>query len=241
MKILNCLAILALIATQTAHAITVSSMLEIADGEGKAEIAVTNTESYRQYLNIAVSEITVKDGEIIETPYTRDNIENWSIEVRPTRSIIDAGFKKTITAKFIGDRETLTQDRTFKITIIPSPYFKPGEEPENVMKLVFGFAPVIIIPAENSTPEIDYQLSYKGDKVYIENKGDSFFTAYLNTCKNGFESQETKDCSTRVNVLAGRKMAINLSGLMKTRPTLHVKLKSYGNRSEVLGTYKNEG
>lgn len=50
-----------------------SLALEYADPKGKAVFSITNSEDYRQYISVLLSELFVENGEIRKVPYSRDN------------------------------------------------------------------------------------------------------------------------------------------------------------------------
>lgn len=211
-------------------AIGVSSMLEYVDERGKATFIVSNSESSRQYINTAVSELIVVNGEIKKIPYTRDNIEQWVLDVRPARTILEPGFKKNIVMQYQPKKEEreVDRDRVFQITFVPSPYFADGEVP-NQVKIAFGFAPLLIVPAKKIHP-LEYDMSYQGNKVVVTNKGKNFFSLSLEGCAKDVSQNERQACTTSATVLAGRKLEVILPKNMINAVSLKAKVFSFGSK-----------
>ncbi|HDO1331761.1 TPA: hypothetical protein P2Q98_004561 [Aeromonas veronii] len=212
-----------------ANAIGISSMLEYADEQGRTVFTVSNGESYRQYINTAVSELTVVNGEIKKMPYTRDNIDKWALDIRPARTILEPGFKKDIVVQYQPKEIVRSdRDRVFQLSFVPTPYFAEGEEKQQV-KIAFGFAPLLIVPAKKTQP-LAYELRYQGDSVIVTNKGDGFFSLSLDGCAKDAPANARQECSTSATVLAGRKLTVKLPNEMVKAQTLRAKLFSYGNK-----------
>lgn len=219
----------AMLVASQAKAIGISSMLEYADERGQAIFTVSNGDSYRQYINTAVSELTVVNGEIKKMPYTRDNIDKWAVDIRPARTILEPGFKKNIVVQYQPkDIARSDRDRVFQVSFVPTPYFEEGEEQQQV-KIAFGFAPLLIVPAKDTQP-LSYELRYQSDSVIVTNRGDGFFSLSLDGCKKGTPEKIRQECSTSAIVLAGRTLSVKLPKGMTKTTTLQAKLFSYGNK-----------
>lgn len=219
----------AMLVASQAKAIGISSMLEYTDDRGQATFTVSNGEPYRQYINTAVSELTVVNGEIKKMPYTRDNIDKWALDVRPARTILEPGFKKAIAVQYQPKSvERSDRDRVFQLSFVPTPYFAEGEEKQQV-KIAFGFAPLLIVPAKETQP-LAYDLHYQGDSVVVTNKGDGFFSLSLDGCAKGTPEKARQECSTSATVLAGRTLSVKLPKAMAKASTLQATLFSYGNK-----------
>jgi P pilus assembly chaperone PapD len=221
---------LALCATMPAQAIGINSMLAYTDVQGEAEFVVTNSEDYRQYINVAIAELTVELGQLKKKPYTRDNLSDWALEVHPARTILEPGFKKVFALKYKPRPgvSRLDRDQVFQVSFVPTPYFAEGEK-GNAVKMAFGFAPLLIVPAKDAQP-LEYEMRYRGDKVTVTNKGNTFFTLYLDGCPKGTASQVQKTCRVDATVLAGRELEVALPPAMQSQPSLRAKMASHGNK-----------
>ncbi|KHA56677.1 hypothetical protein NM74_10180 [Aeromonas hydrophila] len=230
MKIAVLISWLLLLVAIPTRAIGINTMIGYADAQGEAEFIITNSEDYRQYINVAISELKVVHGEIKKTPYTRDNLSEWSLEVRPARTILEPGFKKVFSLKHSPKPGVmlLNQDKIFQVSFVPTPYFT-DEDKGNAVKMSFGFSPLLIIPAKEAQP-LAYEMRYQDDKVTVINKGSTFFTLYLDGCAKGTTNQARRACSADATVLAGRKLDVVLPLNMQAQTILKAKMASHGNK-----------
>jgi len=227
-----------------ANAIAIDKMVAFSNSKGEANLTITNTATYRQFINVGVSSVKAEKGELIIEPYTRDNIQDWEIEVWPARTIIDPAFRKTIGVRNLLPLKPRAEDedRMFQLAIIPTPYIDESEKKSNnPVQITFGFAPLIIVPAKE-TPSIQYELAYLGDKLEIFNRGKGFFHASFDTCDDETLEEEKEACAITVLVLAGRRLLIDLPEGMVNQKELRVSLVSYGNKFNVktIYHYKND-
>lgn len=197
--------------TKGVFAIQVSDLFVVANSKDQAVITVTNTESERVFLNSSVSEIIVLDnGSIEEKRYTKDNIEEWKLNVYPARSILEPGFKKDVTMKFTCNEVKCdrNKDQVFKVGLVPIPYYE-GEPDSSLVQFSIGFAPVIIVPANPAEIDLEYTYTKQG-KLTLFNKGKTFI--YVDVLPEGCE--ESKDeCAKYLKILAGRKYEATLDNL----------------------------
>lgn len=224
-----------------AHAIAINTMLEISNSKGEAEFVITNSETYRQYINVLISELIVESGQIKKVPYTRDNVHRWSMASYPARTILEPGFKKTFSLVHqpVAGVPLVNRDKVYQVSFVPTPYFSEGEKKTNAVKMAFGFAPLVIVPAKEPQP-LSYDLSYRGNKVTVANKGNSFFTLYLDGCPKGTADKMRKMCSMDATVLAGRVLELPLSASMVGQSTLKARMASQGNKFKAEATLRKQ-
>lgn len=222
---------LLLLTTVPAHAIGISSMLQYSDPTGKAEFTITNSEDSRQYINVLISELIVENGEIRKVPYTRENVDKWVMSAHPARVIIEPGFKKNFLLMYepIVGEGVSNRDRVFQVSFVPTPYFAENEKKGSAVKMAFGFAPLLIVPAKDPQP-LAYDMTYRGDKVTVVNNGNTAITLFLDGCPKNTAEKERSKCSTDAVVLSGRKLVIDLPEGMTKQSTLQAKLATYGNK-----------
>ncbi|BCO14967.1 hypothetical protein RIMD111065_33230 [Aeromonas hydrophila] len=206
-------------------------MLEVADEHGEVEFSITNTEDYRQYISTAVSEIHVENGQLKKKPYTRDNISTWEVEVHPARTIVEKGFKKKFRVKYAQKIDVGNTDKAYQISFVPTPYFGEGS-PSNTVKIAFGFAPIVIIPAKVTQP-IEYELNVIGDNIQVENKGKTYFSLSIDGCDGVQNIVMKNECSINATLLAGRKMSFPIPSELKKQNTLKARLVSHGAKFKV--------
>ncbi|MFM5881700.1 hypothetical protein ACET7V_20080 [Aeromonas sanarellii] len=242
MKLRMLSAWLTLLVTVPAHAIGINSMLEYSDPKGRAEFTITNTEDQRQYITVLITELIVENGELRKVPYTRDNVDKWVMSAHPARAIVEPGFKKSFLLMYqpiVG--EPVNKDRVFQVSFAPTPYFDKEDEisQNSSVKMAFGFAPLVIVPAKEAQP-LAYDMTYRGDSVTVVNRGNTAFTLFLDGCPQNTADKERSKCSTDAVVLAGRKLNLTLPAVMVSQPTLKAKMATYGNKFKAEATIRKQ-
>lgn len=227
--------------TVPVYAIGIDSMLEYTDMKGEAKFTVTNSDAGRQYINVLISELLVENGNIKKVPYTRDNLNQWAMAAYPARSILEPKFKKEFSLVYQPKKDELVinRDRVFQVSFIPTPYFAEGEKKNNAVKMEFGFAPLVIVPAPQPEP-LNYDMEYRGNSVTVVNKGNSFFTLFLDGCPEGTPDKARSTCSVDATVLAGRKLNIPLSAQIAKQSTLKARMSSHGNKFKAEATLRKQ-
>ncbi|RZP95250.1 hypothetical protein [Vibrio vulnificus] len=209
------------------NAIGIDSMMEFTQ-DNKANFTVTNPAEFRQFLHVGISELTVKDGELESIPYSRDNIDDWTLSVRPARTVIDSGLNKTFQVMYEPhDKQEQEKDKAYQLSFIPTPYFEKGEEVTHRVQVAVGFAPVVIVPAVKDKP-IDYRMRYNEDKTLtLKNNGGTYLRAFLDACPKGTKDADRKSCTTVVYALSGRDLPISLPEGMQDANIIKVKLSTH--------------
>lgn len=232
---------LSLFTAVPAQAIGINSMLEYTDPKGKAEFTVTNSEESRQYVNVLISELIVENGDIRKVPYTSKNVDKWVMAAHPARAIVEPGFKKSfllVHQPIVGEPD-MNRDRVFQVSFVPTPYFAEDEKKGSAVKMAFGFAPLVIVPAKEPQP-LAYDMTYRGDKVTVVNNGNTAFSLFLDGCPKGTAEKERSKCSADAVVLAGRRLNVALPAAMTTQSTLQAKLATYGNKFKAEATLRKQ-
>lgn len=212
--------------SMTSQAIGIDSMLEFAVN-GKATFHITNAAEYRQFLQVGISELNVVDGELETTRYTRDNIDDWSLYVRPARTVIDPNMQKAFQVSYEPKKnELVDEDKVFQLSFIPTPYFAEGEKVTHTVQVAVGFAPIVIVPAQEDKP-IAYEMSYEGSTMQLKNNGGSYVRAYLDACPSGLKGKLREECTAVVYGLSGRNLPIVLKDQMKNAKKIHVELTTH--------------
>ena len=218
-------AVLALfISVQPAQALQINSMFTVADINSEGVITVTNTNDKKIFLNIGINELTMVNGEIVKTPYTRNNVDQWKLTVRPARTLINPGFEKDFKLSLNCLPACASDtDRVFQLAVVPTPYFDEAERADQVVQMAIGFAPLFIIPGK--ADKLNYSTRYVDNKLVVYNKGKTFLNISVNACKG--KANET--CSKDVKVLAGRRFEFELKPEMN-KGRLNLKVHTTGNK-----------
>lgn len=214
---------LAVLPISAQAAIGIDSMIQFTENN-KAEFNITNAAAYRQFIHVGITQLDVKDGELVSTTYSRENIEDWTLTVRPARTVIDPELSKLFQVHY--EPEVALKDQAYQLSFIPTPYFAEGEVQTHSVKVAVGFAPVVIVPAQKDEP-IQYQVRYDKGALWFENHGGTYLRAVLDACPEDADAEARKTCSTVVNVLSGRHLSIPLSNDMTKAPELKVELSTH--------------
>lgn len=227
MKKLQYCLLLAALSPQLSYAsIGINSMVEFADKE-QGLFTISNLVEYRQFISIGISSISVENGELVKTPYTRDNIDTWSLTVRPARTIIDPKLKKNFKVRYEPKPSDLkNRDKMYQLTFVPTPYFSKGEPETHSVQVAIGFAPIFLVPAEKDQP-LNYNVSYKGDSIQLTNNGNSYIRAYFDACSASVKGDARKACSKVVYGLAGRNLTVPLSSDMISASEIKVDISTH--------------
>ncbi|WP_318519985.1 hypothetical protein [Photobacterium leiognathi] len=206
------------------NAIGINSMLEFTY-DNKAEFTITNSAEYRQFIHVGVSEIKIENGEIETIPYTRENIEDWSLSVSPSRTVIDPSLKKTFQITYEPKNSSDNKvDKAYRLSFIPTPYFEKGEPVTHAVQVAIGFAPTVIVPAKSDMP-INYRMSYDLNDLKLKNNGGTYIRAFIDGCP--LDAKDKDLCSTVVYALSGRNLPIDLNTEMKKAKQLKVELTTH--------------
>lgn len=204
-----------------ASAIEINSMFLLADNNGSGTFSIRNTQNKRIFMNVGMSELNIVDGEIVKTPYDRSNIQDWKIDVHPAKTIIDVSHEKDFKVSLkCGSDCSTDQDQLFQLAFVPTPYFEEGVQPMQVVQMAIGFG-ALFLHAGKDKP-ISYQADYSDGKVTIENTGESYLKARLTNCSAS--TPTTNECTKVVNVMAGRKLTVELPESMQLKPYVDVYL-----------------
>ncbi|EJE8516371.1 hypothetical protein M5252_004726 [Vibrio parahaemolyticus] len=206
-------------------AIQISSLAEIASEEGTAVFTIKNTEQHRIFLNIGMSELSVDEGNIKKTAYTRENLEQWKINVHPARTIIEPGFEKDFRVSLVNPKNSdQKEDALYQVAFVPSPYFPDGEKPNHAVQMAVGFAGLFIVPGEETKPQI--VGSYDGNKVMLNNPGPNAVRASVDFCSGNARYDKPKDCRRNIYLLSGRKLSISKPDMANENSQVKIEAKS---------------
>ncbi|HHY0522905.1 hypothetical protein [Vibrio parahaemolyticus] len=187
-------------------AVYLDKMLLISDENGNASFTVTNDKEIVYFVETKINEIlTTKEGGLTRKPYTRENLEEWTVVVSNPRFIIEPGRTKSLGIRVIcGDRCSWDKDRTYEIIFVPKPYANDTESGEQSVNIFVGYAPVLIVPAKE--PKVDYDIDVAGKSISIHNKGNTMLRVLIDNCQGIKESS----CRVFYTLIKGRKKSFDL-------------------------------
>ncbi len=211
---------------QASGSIGIDAMIKFTD-QGKGEFVVTNSADYRQFIQVAITALSVEDGQLTKMAYSRDNIDQWRLQVNPARTAIDVGMQKVFTVQYEPQSEQeREQDHAYQLTFVPTPYFTDGEPNKSTVQLAVGFAPVLIVPAENDQP-LSYHMTREGGQLHIHNKGGTYLRALLDVCPDGAKGSVQEACMKTIYVLAGRELSVDLSTMFQEAEKINARLSTH--------------
>ncbi|CAM2876616.1 hypothetical protein [Vibrio neptunius] len=197
-----------------AFSMQINSMFLVAEKDGSGIYTIKNTSEYRIFVNTSISALDIIDGEIKYTSYTRDNLSDWRINLRPTRAIIDPGFEKDFrVTRQCQEPCQSTQDEVFKISFTPAPYFEDNEQQTKNIQMVIGFGSIYLIPGKPDG--VDFGVKYDGRRLEMNNRHSTFVNTTVSACPT---KEITPACSQKFQVLAGRKIGVNLADFLANKP-----------------------
>ncbi|KJF81555.1 hypothetical protein [Photobacterium angustum] len=225
-EFLKCGLFLSLLAPTVSQAIGINSMIEFAErGEGK--FTINNNDGYRQFIHVAISSLDVENGKILKKPYTRDNIDQWDLTLRPAKTVIDSGLQKDFKVQYEPkNTDNKESDKYYQLTFAPTPYFSGKEKVKQVMQVAVGFASIFVVPAEKDQP-LNYNVTYNQDHIQLKNNGDSYVRAYFNACEDTVKGEERKQCSKVVYALAGRDLRVSLPPEMTKQGKINAEFSTH--------------
>lgn len=208
------------------RAIEISSMFENAE-QGSATFTVKNSGHERIYLFVGMSKLEVIDTNLKRTPYTKQNLDEWEISVRPAKTVIEPGFEKQIKVRYrcAIDCES-QQDKLFQLSIVPTPYIPEDQKQDQMVQVAVGFAPIVAVVNKEVKPT--YTIVHQGDTVAFHNLSHSYFQAKMTSC------QDKLECQRSVKVLAGRKLTFKLPPKMVNQPLSLQLMSAFGTYQEAL-------
>lgn len=221
-KFIKIFTLVFLYASLPVKAIEINSMFMVADSDGSGVFTIKNTNENRIFLNVAMFELEISEDNVQKIPYTRENLKDWKIDVRPAKTIIEPGQEKDfkVTMKCGANCEK-DKEQLFQLGFVPTPYFDPSLHAEQAVQMAIGFGALFLNPAEDQP--IDFDASYIGDTVKIHNKGSSYLKAKVSTCPPNTKVSESSACTKIVNVMPSRTLQIALpEEMQKQSVELHL-------------------
>ena len=200
--------------TLSASAIQISSMFYVADSLGQGVFTVNNITDKRLFLNVGMNEVKVEGGKLVKVYYTRENVNDWELSVRPGKTLIEPGFEKDFRVSITCLPECrANDDMLFQLAFVPTPYVEKELVSQQKVQMAIGFAPLFVLPAE--IPVLDYEVKYKKNKLYLKNKGNTYLQLTIDGC---VKEAGNKDCQQQIKLLAGREMEVTLNDNVSKSP-----------------------
>ena len=209
MKKVTTLAVL-LFANST-FAMNVNTMLLVSDEYGNGVFTVSNEKTMPEFIQTKIIQLKVQDNELVKTPYTKDNFDDWKVTLTHPKMIIEPGREKNVGVRSLcGTKCDFSNDQYFFVSFEPSNYDPEGKIKSEVSNN-FGYRPIFVIPAKKQ--KIDFSVIVKNDELVMENKGNTFIKAHIDQCNDKVNSE----CQLTALSLAGRKLGYKLPKNIDTK------------------------
>ncbi|MGR5240169.1 hypothetical protein ACPV36_04650 [Photobacterium damselae] len=199
------LSVVAVLSAQV-NALAIDNMLYFIGKSNSTKIDLINNESRKAYIKTTMSKIDVKNNKLYETELSSENISDWNVTLTPSRTIMEPKQAKSISVRFNCAKNcNRAVDEIYKLSILPVPYGEDGKLTD--VKLGFGFAPYVIVPAAEQKPS--YNIEYTKDKkgIIFSNTGNTFLNAVIDICKKDVNKQ----CNISHRMLPGRTKTFKLN------------------------------
>ena len=201
----------ALVFTNSTFAMNVNTMLLVSDEYGNGVFTVSNEKTMPEFIQTKIIQLKVQDNELVKTPYTKDNFDDWKITLTHPKMIIEPGREKNVGVRSLcGTKCDFSNDQYFFVSFEPSNYDPEGKIKSEVSNN-FGYRPIFVIPAKNQ--KIDFSVIVKNDELVMENKGNTFIKAHIDQCNDKVNSE----CQLTALSLAGRTRSYKLPKNIDTK------------------------
>ncbi|WP_340641773.1 hypothetical protein WAX88_17565 [Photobacterium damselae subsp. damselae] len=188
----------------TTNAISIDTMLKVADKNGQGTYVVTNDQRSPAFINISLAKVYVKNGNVVKDYYNKDNLLSWEISATQNKFVLDSGMRKMIGVRALcADSCDPNNDSIYAVQFTPSPYKKDGES-GNGVSISYGYESIFIIPAKKKS--ISYSIIKKGSVVNLKNDSNTTLQVFFNQCSDMFKS----DCSIKSVLLPGKVRSLTL-------------------------------
>lgn len=239
MKLLNAIFVIGIVGLQilsaaNASGLTIDKMFIIADKNKNGIVTVANISDSPLFVNANIEEfyVNAKGDDFIKKAYKSENFEDWKISTTLSKLVLQPGESRNVGIRSLCYNITCddSRDLMFFVTFMPSPYRDPNVSSEDLssMQLNYGFSPVFIIPTDKI--EIDYTIRSNSDSITVENKSNTMIYVSIDDCES---TNNTKQCYSRLIVVAGRTKTFALNEHVKDKP-LKINVSSYN------GSYKTD-
>lgn len=188
------------------QALQVDNMLLVSDGQGNGVFSLTNELTETSLVSGKIVEINVKDGQLEEIPYTKENLSDWKVTLTNPNLILEPNTTKQVGVRSLcGGDCNFEFDKVYQIYFSPIPYSKGKDLKAPTLGIQYGYAPVFIIPAKEGT--VHYEIQNRLDRLYIKNSSNTFLRIQIDAC----EGKVTKGCRATFTALAGREIEFKLT------------------------------
>lgn len=190
--------------TSCVSALAIDNMVLISGQDPSGDhFTLTGNTSTPVFVRTEITRLHVKDNQVTEEPFRRDNLMSWTITVEPPLFILDPSESRRVTLRPLTDLSSREADEVYAVSFIPQTA-KDNATDRHRMDMQVGFQAFYIVPA--TTTKMNYDLRYHlgSGKVTLVNKGNTVMLAELNRCKAGIKADPKKNCTATFMAIAGK-------------------------------------
>ncbi|TCN88483.1 hypothetical protein EDB65_102270 [Vibrio crassostreae] len=169
-----------------AFAISISSLLEVANDDDSAIIRVVNNDEVTMFVKVTSNKLQYNNGVRETIELSKNNVGSWGLKYTPTHLVLEPGEEKSVKLWYKCDLEPCdrSKDIVYGVNFSPTPYLTSDQDK---MNLVLGYKTYFVLTADK--PKYAYALEKSIDnKVMITNKGNSSLMAIINNCTSDIKS-----------------------------------------------------
>ena len=201
----------ALVFSNSTFSMGVDTMLLVSDEYGNGVFTVSNEKTIPEFIQTKIIQVEVQDNQLVRTPYTEDNVDDWRVTLTHPKMIVEPGREKNVGVRSLcGSKCDFSNDQYFFVRFEPSPY-DPEVNKKSEVSNNFGYRPIFVIPANKQ--KIDFSIVVKNDELVVENNGNTFIKAHIDQCNDKVNSE----CQLTALSLAGRKRGYKLPKHIDTK------------------------
>lgn len=205
------------------YALQIDNMLLVSDKQGNGVFALTNELPETSLVSGKIVEINVVDGQIQETPYTKENLKDWKVTLTNPNLILETNTTKQVGVRSLcGGDCNFKEDKVYQVYFSPIPYSRGKGATKPTLGIQYGYAPVFIIPAKQAV--VHYQLENRLGKLYVKNNSNTFLRIQIDACK----SKKDNSCRATYTALSGREIEFKLPEKIQSK-NLNLRIATHDN------------
>ena len=111
----------ALVFANSTFAMNVNTMLLVSDEYGNGVFTVSSEKTIPEFIQTKIIQLEVQDNELVKTPYTEDNFDDWKVTLTHPKMIVEPGREKNVGVRSLcGTKCDFSNDQYFFVSFDPS-------------------------------------------------------------------------------------------------------------------------
>lgn len=111
-------------------AVSISSLLEVADKSGEAYVDVVNTDNYTMFIKLSSTKVEYEAGVRKIVDLDKSNVGSWGLHLSPAYLVLEPGEQKRVKFSYRCELDSCSRakDIIYGIDFLPEPYEKPEQQ-----------------------------------------------------------------------------------------------------------------